>query len=132
MGEDKIWCLIRWRHKLPDIPIPDTMPTEKKNDDDTEKDPKQSETANKSSTTTPTPKKKKYHDEYFWSSQATYLKKLNVKENEIYLPDFFENKLENQITKTLETKWKAIQRRTDRQIQELKSQKVQEENAKKS
>lgn len=42
-----------------------------------------------------------------------------MKEDEIYLPDFFENKLENQITKNLEAKWKAIQRRTDRQIQEL-------------
>ena len=42
-----------------------------------------------------------------------------MKEDEIYLPDFFENKLSNQITKELSSKWKAIQRRTDRQIQEL-------------
>eukprot|EP01083_Nonionella_stella_P071118 190842_1 len=74
--------------------------------------------------------KDKRIDEYFWTSQATYLNKLNVKENEIYLPDFFENKLENQITKSLESKWKAIQRRTDRQIQELKTQKSEEEEAK--
>ena len=37
--EDKIWCLIRWRHKLPDIPTPtpqhQPIPTEEsKNNDD--------------------------------------------------------------------------------------------------
>ena len=91
---DIIWCLIRWRHKIPNIPSMDAKEDE-------------------------SVKKKKYNDEYFWSTQTMFLQKLNVKENEIYLPDFFENKLESQITKNLESKWKAIQRRTDRTIQEL-------------
>merc|ERR1712228_909158 len=112
--EDKIWCLIRWRQKIPDIPIANVSTKEAS---DTDKN-------GLSQSPSPNTKKKKYNDEYFWSSQATYLAKLNVKENEIYLPDFFEKKLES--------KWKAIQRRTDRTIQELKSSKVSEEEKKKT
>ena len=84
MAGDRIWCLIRWRHK----------------------------TDNKGNN-------KQYNDEYFWCLQAIYLQKLNCNKDEVYLPDFFEHKLETQITKKLETKYKSMQKRNDGDIQAL-------------
>ena len=52
MLSDTIWCLIRWRHKNSD---------------------KNKKKENESSQDT-----KKYHDEYFWSSQSTYLSKVDL------------------------------------------------------
>ena len=82
--EDKIWCLIRWRHKLPDIPAPPpSQPTDddeskQKNNDNNNNQSQQSQSS--TSSTSPTSgKKKKYNDEYFWTSQATYLKKVKFK-----------------------------------------------------
>lgn len=91
--EDKIWCLIRWRHKLPDIPAPTPQQQQqpkpqqesKNNDDDDTNTKSNKDTSNpnasssqaSSSSTTPNTKKKKYNDEYFWTSQTTYLKKVS-------------------------------------------------------
>ena len=44
---------------------------------------------------------------------------MNAKEEEIYLPDLYNEKIEFELTQELENKWKAIQRRTERQMQEL-------------
>jgi len=68
-------------------------------------------------------KQKQYHDEYFWCLQAMYLQKLNCNKDEVYLPDFYEHKLENQINKKLEAKYKSMQKRNDGDIRVLKSEK---------
>ena len=80
MLEDTIWCLIRWRHKLPDIPS-QVMPTPNDTNDGQDKgDDAQSAEDNASSPMSMDgdggDKKKRYRDEYFWSSQKTYLSKV--------------------------------------------------------
>ena len=84
MLEDTVWCLIRWRHKLPDIPsqIPSKSAdsTVATNDDKGDKAEDTDNGSNggdaPSSVISDDNKKKRYRDEYFWSSQKTYLAKV--------------------------------------------------------
>ncbi|ETO17292.1 hypothetical protein RFI_20033, partial [Reticulomyxa filosa] len=64
-------------------------------------------------------KDNKFENVYFWTTQTTFLTKLNAKEDEVYLPDLLKNKIESMITKNFETERKTMQKRIERQIQEL-------------
>lgn len=85
MLEDTVWCLIRWRHKLPDIPLSQVPSksadsTVATNDDKGDKAEDTDNGSNggdaPSSVISDDNKKKRYRDEYFWSSQKTYLAKV--------------------------------------------------------
>lgn len=124
--DNEIWCLVRWRTRIQEnnLKLPSMVQKDEESKDSNENGENGSPRDGNVTPATPNgsveaKKKKKYLDRFFWTKQDIYLGKLNVKEDEILMPDLFQNKLENQITKELESKWKAIQRRTDRQIQEL-------------